>query len=512
MKKWIIAAMIAVLLLSFCGCSSAVPEEEGFADSYIEGDSADEGTPAPEKEEPSAPSQPEKKPAASAPSEKEPAEKDPAEEEPQEEAQPNTPSQNKPVTPAPTPSRPSPTPILPEKDDRLPIIYPYFANNDSCYYGMAKGKNGTIAAIGKVYERDSEYCFVEVYNEDMSVKNTAAFHEYFRLSKIIACNDSGYLLITHAPETVLKLNRNLEREWSVPYDRVLAIREIQPGNYAALTLSKNTNRLELFLLDKSGKKTNTVLLATLSEFYDYINDPAFLCDGKGGFYLISTWSADFVSPLQKIKQAYNSSRGADCLIAHFSVDGTLNQAITVGGPSDEWVEESAMDESGNFYIAFGTKDRQNPLFDTVPNSTSNPLRRLLVKVGGDGKMIYSSPLSGHSWAYDQVFGIELSGDRVFVAGFSGYDDGLQSAFPCSHCTSGLASYVNYIACIDGEGKVYDRRMFGSDVNYQIAGSALLSNGSIVVCGSLTSDNPFKISLPGSTGLARTLFVFPGLAS
>ncbi len=517
MKKWIAAATIAALLFGFGGCSPAIPEEEGFADSYIEGDLAEESVPAPEKEESSAPSQPEKKPASS---EKENAEKGSAEENAQgatnpatsTQTSPETSGQKNPAASTPTPSQPTTTtPSQPIQDDRLPKVYPFFSNGSAYLFGMAKGENGTIATIGKTYI-SSEYCFVDVYDENMSIKNTRTLKDYTSLSEIISCSDGGFLVITHGPSAILKLDSNLKTEWAALYSKILAIQEFRPGNYALLTHYNNSDSLEIHLLDQTGKSFTTISLATMESPME-MDDAAIFSDSSGGFYLATTWTADFSSSWPTIQQAYDPSGGADCLITHFSSQGKLDRAFTVGGPSDEWCEEAAMDDAGNFYIALGTNDKNNPLFSAVPKSSINNFRRLLVKIGANGKMIYSAPLSGHAMAVDQVFGIEISGDQVFVAGFSGYDDGLQNTFPCAHNESGMYNYVNYVACIDSKGTVYDRRVFGTDINYQIAGSLLLPNGSLVVCGAIDKTmTPFNLSFPASCYVARALFVYPNLAS
>ncbi len=510
MKKWIIAAMIAVLLLSFCGCSSAVPEEEGFADSYIEGDSADEGTPAPEKEEPSAPSQPEKKPAASADPEKEPAE-----EKPQEQPKPNasnSPSKPQNNSSQQTPTKPSaPTPGKPVQDDRLPKVYPVFTNGGSYYYGIAKGENGTIAAIGKTYI-DDEACFVETFDENMSFQNIRTLRGYKQISEILSCSDGGYLLVTESPASTLKLDRNLKTEWGALYETILAVQEIRPGNYAILTHSKQTGQLSVQVLDQTGKKLYGIHFAD-TKHIPASSVSALFGDDNGGFYLVLNWNGSLETSFEKIAQAYDSANGSDCLIAHFSATGSLTQATVVGSHCNEWCEEIAMDESGSFYIALATTDKNNPLFATALQNTGGGYRRILAKVARNGSIQYIAPLSGEAMAVDQVFGIEFSGDSVFVAGFSKYKDGLQNAFPCAHNESGSYEYVNYVACINSEGKVYDRRMFGGDINNQIADSLLLPNGSLVVCGSVDAHaSPFSLSFPFSCNVARALFVYPELVS
>lgn len=512
MKNRIAFAMIAVLLFSFCGCSSAVVQEEGFADTYVEGDSAGESVPAPEKEEPSAPSQSEKKPSASAPSEKEPAK-----ETPQTSTKPNTPSipntPNKPqsVTPQQTPTQPSaPTPNKPVQDDRLPAAYPVFSNGGGYYYGIAKGENGTIAAIGKTYFPD-EFSFIEIYDANMSIINTRTFKDFHSISKVISCSDGGFLIKTDDPSAILKLDRNLKTEWGAFYPNILTVQEIWQGNFAILTFTEETGRLDIQVLDQTGKKQHGIQLATV-DISVILDDFAFFGDGNGGFYLVGTWEPKYQTSLSKITQAYNPADGSECLIAHFSENGSLTQAVMVGSSYDEWCEEIAMDESGYFYIALATTERNNPLFSSVFSYGPKIYRRVLAKVDRNGSIKYIAPLSAKATATDQVFGIEFSGDNVFVAGFSAYNDTLQNAFPCAHNESGSYEYVNYIACINGEGKVYDRRLVGGDVNNQPAGSVLLPNGTLVVCGSVSRESPFNISFPTSCNVARTLFVYPGLAS
>jgi hypothetical protein len=79
---------------------------------------------------------------------------------------------------------------------------------------------------------------------------------------------------------------------------------------------------------------------------------------------------------------------------HFSSDLNLNWVKTLGGKGEDWVEESAIDSKGNFYIAVGTN---SPIKDSFWDMEFNPkylFRRMLIKLNKKGDLIYNNCLYG----------------------------------------------------------------------------------------------------------------------
>ncbi len=186
---------------------------------------------------------------------------------------------------------------------------------------------------------------------------------------------------------------------------------------------------------------------------------------------------------------------------------------TLGGGGNDWIEESTIDNDGNFYLAVGTEWYGADSFWEMGVERSMPYRRMLVKLDKNGNLIYKVPLSAKGMAVDQVFGIHIKDGKTYVVGMTDYFDGYQIKYPCEQILpeekqKGERVFCVYNLCIDTDGKEIERKIFRNDINNTPCDSTLLSDGILVIAGSVSKDeNPFNLGFPLGVDTAAALFIY-----
>lgn len=415
-------------------------------------------------------------------------------------------------------SAPENKPAVTEKD--LPEVK-FLAENANVFFkDMINLSDGGFAVSAVRQTPEQDYSIIQVYNNKAEMEKEYSYKNSGGFDKITVCGDGGYVAVSYSPPCVTKIDSNFKIEWNTTYDdvdfpgTVQDIEEISPDLIAVLFVTVNSpdfsRRLKIAFLDKQCGIIKTV---DLMENIDPQNADI-IADGKGGFYLITACNESLTDKYSLVLENYDSSKLSEVAIMHFSAEIELTDAKIIGGEGNDWIEESAIDNSGNIYLAMGTNLSGTDSFWEMDIDQTLPYRRMLVKLDKNGKIIYKAPLSKKGMAVDQIFGIHIKDDNAYVVGASDYFDGYQEKYPCKQISDDEKDervFCVYRACIDGKGKELGRKVFRCHMNNTPCDSALLSNGYLVIAGSVVSfDNPFDLNFPSGTDLVASLFLYEDL--
>lgn len=402
-------------------------------------------------------------------------------------------------------------------ESRLPNVICSLTDNMVRYKDIANLKSGGFAVVGDITTNDSVKSLIRIFDKNSVLLNQYLFDDGNGFDKIAACSDGGFIAASYTPPCITKLNSNFEVEWFAPYENVEFggtvhdIEEISPNCYAVLFVSHNSsdfNRwLKISFLNKNGEIIETVdLMKNIDP-----QDAEIIADGTGGFYLISACNESLTNNYSLIKMKYDTSKATEVAIMHFSADRQLIDVKIIGGGGNDWCEEAAIDTEGNIYIAVGTDWNSADSFWEMGVDRFMPYRRMLVKLDGNGNIIYKLPLSNKGMAVDQVYGIHIKDKKAYVIGVADYFDGYQAKYPCEQISpneKGNRVFSVYKVCVESNGTEINRDIFRCDINDAPSGSILLNNGSLVITGSVSiNDNPFNINFPADVNYAAALFVY-----
>ncbi len=403
---------------------------------------------------------------------------------------------------------------------RLPAVKFSVKDSNVKFTDMVNLPNGGFAVSGHRYTETVIESIIQIYDKnaifEKEYKHILEEHERYNgngFDKMALCSDGGFIAASFISPHITKINRNLESEWSVMYEEfspfrtVYDVEEVNPNCYAVAFASfDDVMKLKIVFLDKNGEIVETI---------DVVNDifadgTDIISDGNGGFYLLTSCNKSTADMYPLVAENYDSSKATEAIIMHFSSDRELIWVKTLGGGGNDWIEETAIDENGNIYLAVGTNWYGADSFWDMSVERSMPYRRMLVKLDRKGNIVYRAPLANKGLAVDQVFGIHIKDDIANVVGMSDYFDGYQVKYPCEQILpneKGNRVFCVYNACIDGNGNELDRKIFRCDQNNMPCDSIMLPNGSLVIAGSVSAvENPFNLELFGSDSTAA-LFKF-----
>ena len=408
-------------------------------------------------------------------------------------------------------SQPSDTATQPKST--LPNVV-YSVGDDVVYKDILPLNNGDFAAVGVKYTYDQSLSVLRICDSNGKIKKEHLFSDGNGYDKIAACTDGGYIAASYNPPYLTKISSDFRVEWVKEYYNVACEGIVQDVaqigvEYAVLFAGTPypTTQLKIAFLNRNGELTKTIDLMKNTD----ISDGDIIPDDKDGFYLVLTCNENLADKFDVVQNEYNPLKATEVIIMHFDKDKKLTFAKTIGGGGNDWVEESTVDEDGNFYIAIGTDWLQADDFWDMSVDTFAPFRRMLVKLDKNGNLIYKLPLSNKGMAVDQVFGIHIKDGKTYVVGMADYFDGYQSKYPCEQISKdekGDRVFSVYTACIDKNGTELNRNIFRCDINNTPCDSAMLSNGNLIIAGQISSyENPFNLGLPDDFDRAAVFYVY-----
>ena len=401
--------------------------------------------------------------------------------------------------------------------NQLPKVKFSAKDSNVRFTDMVNLSDGGFAVSGHRFTYDLVYSIIQIYDENSNLKNEYSYGGGNGFDKIAVCSDGGFVAASYCPPCITKINSNLETEWFMPYENVefegtvQDIEEISPDLIAVLFVSLNSpdfsRRLKIAYLDKNGELIEIVdLMKNIDP-----QDADIIADGNGGFYLLSACNESLADKFPLVAENYDASKATEAIIMHFSVERELIWAKTLGGGGNDWIEEAAIDNNGNTYLAVGTEWYGEDSFWDMSVERFLPYRRMLVKLDSSGDIVYKVPLSNKGLAADQVFGIHIKDEITYVVGMANYFDSYQEKYPCEQISSTEKEsrvFCVFNLCIDSEGKELDRKIFRCDINNTPCDSALLQNGFLVIAGSVSSiDNTFNLYFPTNVDALASLFLY-----
>ncbi len=382
---------------------------------------------------------------------------------------------------------------------------------------MVNISNGEFAVSGHLVREEERVSVIQIYDENSNLKNEYSYGGGNGFDKIAVCSDGGFIAASYFPPCITKVNSNFETEWFMPYENVETsgtvqdIEEISPDLFAVLFVSVDSTdfsrRFKISYLNKAGELIETVdLMKNVDP-----QDADIISDGQGGFYLLSACNESLANKFPLVAENYDNSKATEAIIMHFSSNRELTWVKTLGGGGNDWIEESAIDNNGDIYLAVGTDWYGADSFWDMSVQRSLPYRRMLVKLDKNSNIVYKVPLSSKGMAVDQVFGIHIKDNNAYVVGMADYFDGYQVKYPCEQISpyeKGNRVFCVYNACIDSNGKELDRKIFRCDQNNMPCDSSLLPNGSLVIAGSVSAvENPFNLGFPLGVDSVAVLFIY-----
>ena len=410
----------------------------------------------------------------------------------------------------------------PEPDEaemRLPEVkYSLNDSNDS-FADMAVFEDGSYVISGCRFEEDSSKAIIQLYDENSNFQREYKYDFENGFNEIAVCSDGGLIAISASrTNTFIKLNSRFKIEGQTAFEEdafgvtVQDLAEISPEVFAvayvvadSVDFTERVQKLSFF--NRYGGVIETV--ETMKH-----NDPSdaeIISDGEGGFYLLSSCNESLVNTFPMLSESYDYMKASEAIVMLFSEDRNIIWSKTLGGEGNDWIEEGAIDEQGNIYLAVGTDWYGADNFWDMGVDPSAPFRRMLVKLDSLGNIVYRLPLSNKGMAVDQIFGIHIKDDLAYVIGMTDYFDGYQAKYPCEQIApeeKGERVFCVYNVCVDSNGDELDRKFFRCDLNDEPCDSEMLPDGAIVIAGSVSDiDNPFNIDFYYDVYKIASIFVY-----
>ena len=406
-------------------------------------------------------------------------------------------------------------------DNVLPKVKYLFENNEVRFSDIINLSNGGYAVAGIRTNENFARSIIQTYDKNLKLVKEYSYEYGYGFLNIASCSDGGFIASAEYYDSIIKLNKNFETQWTAPFrdDRDLAkvesLSQISENCFAVVYSGYDddyTNgRLYVSLVNEKGDFIKKVELFDINRDLFFSQD--IIPDNKGGFYLFASCNETLIYNFPLVAKSYDSNKKLEVVLMHFSSDLNLNWVKTLGGKGEDWVEESAIDSKGNFYIAVGTN---SPIKDSFWDMEFNPkylFRRMLIKLNKKGDLIYKVPLSSGGMGSNQTFGIHIIDNKAYVTGIANYFDGYQNKYKCQQIPFTQAEvegrlFCVYNACVDSKGKEIHRNIFRCDINDTPCDSVISSNGSIILAGSVSlCDNVFNLPLENGREQMAALFEY-----
>lgn len=410
-----------------------------------------------------------------------------------------------------------PTICPPAPNNRLPVVKFSTKDSDVKFTDIVSLPNGGFAVSGYRYTETKIESIIQIYDKNVTLKKEYTYYDSISYDKIAVCTDGGYITTSQNGHYLTKISSDFKIEWSTlcekdcDYSVIHDIEEISPEVIAVLYITLDSidfsRRLRISYFNKDGTFIETI---DLMENIDP-QDANIIADGNGGFYLLFSCSEELAEKYPLVAEEYDNSKANEAIIMHFSAKRELKWIKILGGSGNDWIEESIIDNDGNFYLAVGTNWYGTDSFWEMSFDRSMPYRRMLVKLDKNGNLVYKIPLSNKGMAVDHIFGIHIKNGKTYVVGMADYFDGYQSKYPCeqiSKAEKGERVFCVYTVCIDSNGEELDRKIFRCDINNEPCDSEMLSNGNLVIAGRVSCvENPFNLNLPSDFDTAAAFYVY-----
>jgi hypothetical protein len=244
----------------------------------------------------------------------------------------------------------------------------------------------------------------------------------------------------------------------------------------------NSGGLDVFLalLDADGQ---SLLFST------YLGTPTIdhgrrvVFDSQGNILLVGMTGSGDLATEGAYQEAYGGG-GADAFLAEFGTSGTLDYLTYLGGGSNEWGCDLAIDSEDNAVITGFTSSDDFPILDAIQDEASTFPEMFITKVTPDGgDVVFSTFLGGSSSDYGNAVAVD-SQDRIIVAGQTKSAD-----FPTTPPYNTTESYFDdaSLFVLGPDGSLLLSMVFGGEHNDAAISVAWHSEDKYVVLGYTESD-------------------------
>jgi photosystem II stability/assembly factor-like uncharacterized protein len=200
-----------------------------------------------------------------------------------------------------------------------------------------------------------------------------------------------------------------------------------------------------------------------------------------------------IDPLDERRVYGGGSSALDSFVSRISADGSrLEYSTFIGGTSNEWGTDIAVDSSGAAYVAGITQSTDVPVLNPLQPNAGGLMDIFVAKISDAGGLVYSTYLGGGSSDYAPRIAADASG-QAHVVGIT-----TSSNFPVANAFQpafGGGYYDVFVTTLNasGNGLVYSTYLGGNDQEdtfSQTGGPAVAvgPSGEAVVTGSTRSTN------------------------
>ena len=211
-------------------------------------------------------------------------------------------------------------------------------------------------------------------------------------------------------------------------------------------------------------------------------------DSQGDLLLAGMTGSGALATGGAYQEVYGGG-GADAFLAKFSTSGTLSFLTYLGGASNEWGCDLAIDSGDNVVVTGFTSSDDFPTLNAIQDEGVAYPEMFITKFSPDGNTVsFSTFLGGSSPDYGNAIAID-SQDRIAVAGQTRSAD-----FPTTPPYNTTESYFDdaSLVVLGPDGSLLLSMVFGGDHNDVGISVAWHSDDSFIVLGYTESDE-FPVS-------------------
>lgn len=384
------------------------------------------------------------------------------------------------------------------KEPTLPQVKYSPTGNKKMFSDIINLYGGGFAVTGRTETEEEIIPIIRIYNDKCNLVKEHKIDLPWGFSRLIECSGGGFIALTEDMPYIIKISKDFKVEWTKEYKdptgnaSAYDIKEISPDCFVILYTDFNEENDMEHVISFFDSEGNVIEKQTFIVVESFNISGNIVADGKGGVYLFTYCNQSTVDKYKLCEKEYNREDETDAAIIHFNAERKVDWSKVVSSTKGrDWIEEAAIDQKGNFYIALGTDWKGNDkLWDMMYVDDSCGNRRMLLKLDKKGNIVYKVPLTSDAMGVDQTHGIHLNNGKVNVVGMAYYFDKYNSKYPCKKIDKedeGDRLFVAYNLSIDDKkGKELHRDLFLNSVENEPRGSVVLKNGTVVIAGSVSA--------------------------
>jgi hypothetical protein len=226
-------------------------------------------------------------------------------------------------------------------------------------------------------------------------------------------------------------------------------------------------------------------------------------DSQGNILLTGMASIGDLATLGAYQEEYGGG-GSDTFLAKFRINGTLLYFTYIGGTSNEWGNDLAIDSKDNVVITGFTTSDDFPIVNAYQDERVGSSDMFITKITPNGQsVVFSTYLGGSSSDLGNAITVDPQ-DRIIITGQTDSAD-----FPTTFPLNAAEAYYNNVSLIvmNQDGSLLLSMIFGGAHHDVGIGVAWHSSDSFIVVGYADSaDFPIHEAYQGTYGGNSDMFV------